>query len=99
MRKKFKKENKRIYISGIPNKFWASEGNIYNVTNLFIVMRIIIDDETPNQIIIIGKFINNLQNDLNSISINILYPNLNLHCNIKSISKILYLKFIVPMTK
>ena len=71
--KNLKKENKRIYISGIPNKFWASEGNSY-VTNLFIIMRIIIDDETPNQIIIIGRFINNLQYDLNSISINILYP-------------------------
>lgn len=97
--KNLKKENKRIYISGIPNKFWASEGNIYNVTNLFIVMRIIIDDETPNQIIIIGKFINNLQNDLNSISINILYPNLNLHCNIKSISKNIISQIYCPNDK
>ena len=82
-----KKQFSKNYISGLPNKLWISKKRNIEITNIFIITRIVLDDINPKQIIIIGKLINNLQNDLNNLIIRFISPNFEINCSIKSISK------------
>ena len=86
--KKSKEEQiSKINISGLPKKFWISKNRNNNITNIFILSRIILRDDIKDNIILVGKFVRNLNNELKNININYLYPNFTLNCYIKSISK------------
>lgn len=71
----------------MPNRLWISKKRNIKITNIFIITRIVLDDINPNQIIIIGKLIHNLKNDLNNFVISFINPNFEINCHIKSISK------------
>ena len=82
-----KKQLSKNYVSGLPNRLWISKKRNIKITNIFIITRIVLDDINPNQIIIIGKLIHNLKNDLNNFVISFINPNFEINCHIKSISK------------
>ena len=82
--KSYKQISKYNYVSGLPTKFWNSKNNNINITNLFIISRIVTEN---NQVIIIGKFYDNLEKNLKNLSINFYYPEMTLTCSISSISK------------
>ena len=82
--KSYKQMPKYNYVSGIPIKYWNSKNNNINITNIFIISRIVTEN---NQIIIIGKLYDNLENDLNNLLINFYYPEMTLTCSISQISK------------
>lgn len=81
------KEINKVYISGIPRKF-LYQRNI-NIINSFIILRLILSNTNSKKIIIIGKFLKNLNKDLNNLLINFINPNLALNCHLKSISKLI----------
>lgn len=82
-------QNNNNLISGIPiniNITKRSNDNI--IPNSFIISRIVKDNEDgKNEIIIIGNLINDFKGNLYNFSINFLYPNLTLYCNLSSYSK------------
>ena len=79
-----KQKTKYIYVSGIPTKFWNSKIHSNNISNIFIISRIVTENE---RVIIIGKLYDNLDTDLNNLLINFYYPEMTLYCSISSISK------------
>ena len=82
-----KKKITKNSISGLPKKMWILEKRHNKISNIFIISRIVTDKENQKGIIIIGKLINDLKNDLNNVIINFVYPNFTLQCYINSISK------------
>ena len=89
---KFTSNIKRIFVSGIPfnisfKKTKKTKNNVI-IPYRFIVKRIIADDiYGEKKIIIIGNSIDNLEKSLYNFSINLLFPNHTLHCNLKPYSK------------
>ena len=83
----FEKQNSKINISGLPKKLWMSKNMNNNITNIFILSRIILDEVFKNKVILIGKLVKNLKNDLKDLTINYIYPSFTLNCYIESVSK------------
>ena len=67
-----KSTSKKIYISGLPSKFWILPLNNGNITNIFIVSRIA-KDKYYKKIFIIGRLYDNLEINLNYFSIELVY--------------------------
>ena len=82
-----KKEIQKINISGLPINFWTSENRRNNITNIFIISRIILEEVMQNQVILIGKLVRNLNHELKNLSIIYIYPRFTLNCYIEPISK------------
>ena len=76
-----------IFISGVPTTIDVKNETIYNnnlIPSQFIISRIVVDNENKtNKIIIIGKMVDNLKNDLYNFSLKVLYPKATLDCYFK----------------
>ena len=59
-----KSTSKKIYVNGLPSKFWIPPLNNGNITNIFIVSRIA-KDKYYKKIFIIGRLYDNLEINLN----------------------------------
>ena len=81
-----KSASKKIYVSGLPSKFWIPPLNKSNISNIFIVSRIA-NDIFYKKIFIIGRLYDNLEINLNYFSIELVYPKITLICSLPSISK------------
>ena len=86
-KKSLKKVISRITLSGLPKKLWIHKNRNNNVSNIFILSRIILDEIIQFRIILIGKLVRNLNNSLKNLEINYIYPNFTLYCYIESRSK------------
>ena len=83
-----KNDTSKIMISGLPKKLWISENkNNNNIINIFILSKIILSQSTNNQIILIGKLLRNLNNELKNISIDFICPNFTYNCYVESVSR------------
>ena len=87
--KSTKKKINKVYISGIPKKFLYQYQRNINIINSFIVVRILLSNINPKKIIIIGKLLKNLNEDLRNLSINFNNPDLTLNCHLKTLSKLI----------
>ena len=82
-----KKKISKINISGIPINMWISENRNNNITNIFIISRIILEEVIQNQVILIGKLVRNLGYELKNLNINYFYPKFTLICHLAPSSK------------
>ena len=75
-------------ISGLPPKIKILNKSIKNEIILykFVILRIAFYNETKN-LIFIGRLEDDLKSDLYNITLNLLYPNITLHCSLRAYSK------------
>jgi len=75
-------------ISGLPPKIKVLNKSIENEIILykFVILRIALDSGNKN-LIIIGRLLDDLKNDLYNISLNLVYPKITLYCNLRAYSK------------
>ena len=81
--------NKIMLISGIPDgNFEFIQKKNEEISNLFIISQNYLEKiNNKNFIVIKGKIINGLKNDILDLRIKFQYPNKSLSCNLKSGSK------------
>ena len=93
------------YISGLPSqKYFFSKKQRNNIINQFIINKIYYDlFNKTNYIIIKGKLVNDLDQNIFKLKVKFFYPNVLLNCNLKNskayIQSYIYCKYKYKITK